>query len=172
MRKRLLAIVSVVLLSLGAATAAPAGDGHGKGHGQGKGQERAKAHGTLCVLKAELSPANEVRTDTTDPVQSTATGKAHVRVLPNGSFTYKVKIRNAARETFVAGHIHRGGAGVNGPVLVALFGGADSSEHVKVRGTATLAGVTAEQLCGNPSGFYVNFHTTQDPQGATRGQLH
>jgi hypothetical protein len=28
-----------------------------------------------------------------------------------------------------------------------------------------------EAICGNLAGHYVNYHTTQDPMGAVRGQL-
>jgi len=29
----------------------------------------------------------------------------------------------------------------------------------------------AAAICGKPSGYYVNYHTTKDPEGAIRGQL-
>jgi CHRD domain len=126
---------------------------------------------TKCTAYAVLKPGNEVRPpDTTDPVESRALGAAAVRI--NGTrLTFSVAIANPARETFVAGHIHPGVAGVNGPVLVPLFGGTDDRRLFTQFGSVTITEMTAGQICGNLAGYYVNYHTTQDPMGAVRGQL-
>src|SRR3712207_8494607 len=39
------------------------------------------------------------------------------------------------------------------------------------RSEATSANFAPTDVCTNPSGHYVNFHTTDDPMGAIRGQL-
>jgi hypothetical protein len=126
---------------------------------------------TKCTAYAVLKPGNEVRPpDTTDPVESRALGAAAVHI--NGTrLTFTVAIANPARETFIAGHIHIGAAGVNGVVVVPLFGGMNDrrlfTQFDSLEIDATLAG----QICGNLAGYYVNYHTTQDPMGAVRGQL-
>lgn len=125
---------------------------------------------TRCAAYAVLKPANEVRTDTTDPVESRAFGAALVAI--NGTrLAFSVAIVNPARETFVAGHIHIGAAGSNGGVVVLLFEGSSSSRLFLQADRLEISADTAAAICGNPAGFYVNYHTTQDPQGAVRGQL-
>ncbi len=135
-----------------------------------------KPRGTLCVLHAKLLPRNEVRTaPVADPVQSRARGVALIRVRRNGTVQFWFHIKNPAREEFRVGHIHSGAAGTNGPPVAFLFEGpATTAKNIKRRGTTTfIAGsnVTGASLCANPSAFYVNFHTAQDPEGAIRGQL-
>ena len=135
-----------------------------------------KPRGTLCVLHAKLLPRNEVRTaPVADPVQSRARGVALIKVRRNGTVQFWFHIRNPAREQFTAGHIHSGAAGTNGPPVAFLFNGpATTAKKIKRHGTTTFiagSGVTGTALCANPSAFYVNFHTTQDPEGAIRGQL-
>lgn len=67
-----------------------------------------------------------------------------------------------------AAHVHSGGAGVNGGVLVGLsptFSNGQGSGNVSV-GASTLAAIQA-----NPSLYYVNIHNGDFPNGAIRGQL-
>jgi hypothetical protein len=67
-----------------------------------------------------------------------------------------------------AAHVHTGGAGVNGGVLIGLsptFSGGQAKGSVPVD-AATLAGVLA-----HPDQFYVNIHSGTFPNGAIRGQL-
>jgi hypothetical protein len=126
---------------------------------------------TKCTAYAVLKPGNEVRpAGTTDPVESRALGAAAVHI--NGTrLTFTVAIANPARETFIAGHIHTGVAGVNGPVLVPLFGGMDDRRLFTQFDSIAITQAQAEAICGNLAGHYVNYHTTQDPMGAVRGQL-
>jgi CHRD domain len=124
-----------------------------------------------CTAFAVLKPGNEVRPpDTTDPVESRARGAALVRV--NGTrLSFTVVIFNPARETFTAGHIHIGARGVNGPVVVPLFAGSSSRLVFTQSDALEIRADTAAAICANPAGYYVNYHTTQDPEGAVRGQL-
>ncbi len=65
-------------------------------------------------------------------------------------------------------HIHRGGAGENGPIVVPLE--APSTGSASGCRDAVDAAVIAE-IVGNPAGFYVNVHNPAFPGGAIRGQL-
>lgn len=65
-----------------------------------------------------------------------------------------------------AGHIHSGGAGANGPVVVD-FALNDTTTEGCVDADATA--ITA--ILNAPSLFYVNIHTAEFPDGAIRGQL-
>jgi len=73
-----------------------------------------------------------------------------------------------------AAHIHRGAAGVAGPVRVTL------EEPVEVAGTGIglasgcVHGIDRpllRRIRDNPGGFYVNVHNGAFPGGAVRGQL-
>jgi CHRD domain len=160
MRGRLLAVLA--LAALAGLTVAPTASA----------DSRIGDRGFGCVLVTHLTPAEEIRTDAIDPVESVARGVAVLRVRENGEIRFTVVIVNPARETFVAGHIHQAPFGVNGPVVVPLFSGMDNrfvfhqSDEVMASSPAL-----AQAICDNPAGFYVNYHTTQDPQGAVRGQL-
>ncbi|MGZ4317451.1 MAG: CHRD domain-containing protein [Gaiellaceae bacterium] len=68
----------------------------------------------------------------------------------------------------VAAHIHRGAAGVNGPVVIPFQApGATGNSD----GCVTAAGSLIDEITAGPAGFYVNVHTTEHPAGAIRAQL-
>ena len=66
----------------------------------------------------------------------------------------------------IGAHIHRGTAGVSGPVVVDL-GMAFRGSRTCVAGDPALL----QEIATNPGGFYVNLHTVDFPEGAMRGQL-
>jgi hypothetical protein len=153
--RRLLIVVALVALAVVAA--APAG-----------AQDEAM---TKCAAFTVLKPGNEVRPpDTTDPVESRATGAAFVAIKGTKLF-FTVAISNPARETFIAGHIHQAPAGQNYGIVVPLFDGSSSPRIFTQAGVLDIDADLAAAICGNLAGYYVNYHTTQDPQGAVRGQL-
>ena len=65
----------------------------------------------------------------------------------------------------LAAHIHRGRAGTAGPVVVPL------GAAYRQQGCTTAPTAVAKAITANPSGFYVNVHTKQFPNGAIRAQL-
>ena len=121
---------------------------------------------TRCTAFAVLQPGNEV-----PPTTSRATGATLVRI--NGtSVSFATVISNPARETFIAGHIHVGAAGVNGDIVVTLFGGPDTNRRLFTQfDSVTIDGDLAAAICGDPAAYYVNYHTRANPGGAIRGQL-
>ncbi len=99
---------------------------------------------------------------------------------PDGSGKAKITINAATKQVCyditVSGiadatmsHIHKGAAGVAGPVVVGLdtdgFAG-----KTKACVTADDAAVVTDILA-NPGNYYVNVHTADFPGGAVRGQL-
>jgi hypothetical protein len=147
--RRLLAVLAVAVV-VAVLSAAPA---------------QAQTAPTKCTAFAVLKPSNEV-----PPTNSRATGVALVHI--NGTrLSFSVVIANPARETFILGHIHRGAAGVNGPIVVPLFDGSDSSRLFTQFDSIQITAENAAAICGNLAGHYVNYHTTANPGGAIRGQL-
>lgn len=81
--------------------------------------------------------------------------------------------------TFTGLHIHRAPAGTAGPIvidprfnsapLLVTNGNGNITRTATVVDDTALATLTA--LVNNPSGFYVNLHTSDNPGGATRAQL-
>ncbi len=124
----------------------------------------------LVGLRAVMSAAAEIP-DPAGPDQGqglatfvldTATNMLHYSVFVND-----------LTSPITAAHIHTGGAGVNGPVVVALFGGAppEFGEARPLTGMVQLTAAQANALQVNPAGHYVNVHTTTNPAGEVRGQV-
>jgi hypothetical protein len=78
---------------------------------------------------------------------------------------YVVAVRGI--DTVLAAHIHRGAAGVAGPVVVPLEAPTDGLSAA----CADVEPALADEIAGGPRGFYVNVHTSAFPMGAVRGQL-
>lgn len=64
-----------------------------------------------------------------------------------------------------AAHIHKGGKGVSGPVVIAFGAGYKASGCVKAPKS------TIEKIESSPNAYYVNIHNAKYPAGALRGQL-
>lgn len=126
----------------------------------GAGIDAASAGGRPLV--AELAAENEV-----PPSGTGATGIARV-TLNQGQGEVCVELTaDGLAGTVLAGHIHVGEAGVNGPVVVNL--GVDSPDF-----TNCVDGVDEELIKAirqQPSSYYVNVHTNVVPSGEIRGQL-
>ncbi len=68
-------------------------------------------------------------------------------------------------QTILAAHIHKGGPGIAGPVVVP-FG-----KTFKSKGCTTTTAAIAAAIVRSPSAYYVNVHNAKYPAGALRGQL-
>ena len=148
--RRLLAVLILVAAIAALVVSTPAGAG---------------GETTKCTAATVLKAGNEV-----PPSGSKAFGAALVHI--NGTtLSFSVAIVNPARESFFAGHIHVGAAGVNGPVQVTLFSGSTDRRLIVQAAQLQIAATLATAICANPAGYYVNYHTTDFPGGAIRGQL-
>jgi hypothetical protein len=74
------------------------------------------------------------------------------------------------RATPNGAHVHRGGASVDGPVVIPLISPTSGNAAVSRTCRVITAALSAE-LRSNPAAFYVNIHTNAFTAGAMRGQL-
>ncbi|HYK05582.1 MAG TPA: CHRD domain-containing protein [Thermoanaerobaculia bacterium] len=131
--------------------------------------------GGAVTYAAELRPGNEV-----PPVNSTAFGSAFITFDPIfDTIAWDVHTSGIASPTM--SHIHRGAAGVNGPVIVNF---ATSPTQIAGGRTSGAGPVTAFQSANlqpqdldnlaTPAGalgYYVNVHSSAFPSGEVRGQV-
>jgi hypothetical protein len=112
-----------------------------------------------------------------DATDSDGRGRAVVRVDPQArTACFNLTWTNLDDQPFAA-HIHEGGAGTDGGIVVHFFNAAAPDQPVPpgisgVSGCATnQPRATLRDILDNPRGFYVNVHTETFPGGAIRGQL-
>jgi hypothetical protein len=124
---------------------------------------------------AELRPQNEV-----PPANSSAYGSAFVVFDPiNNEIAWDARANGIASPT--VSHIHRGAAGVNGPVVINFATSAAQLANGRTSGAGPITATQSANLqpadlanLYNPataSGFYVNIHSSAFPGGEVRGQL-
>lgn len=107
------------------------------------------------------------------PGDANATGFALIkvpRVASNSRLCFKLNWADIDGTVTMA-HIHRGAAGVAGPIVVPLF-----MENLPSTGDARgcIRGVDralTKDIRQNTTNYYVNVHSTVFPAGAIRGQL-
>jgi hypothetical protein len=101
------------------------------------------------------------------PASASGTFKVEFR---GGQACYTMSVKGLGAKP-VAAHIHKGKAGVNGPIVIDLkpsFKG--TSPRVSKKCVAAKASIVSA-IKKSPSGYYANVHTTKNPAGAARGQL-
>ncbi len=137
---------------------------------------------TLLVVAASLIPAGVAAERLPSSLHG---GDPFTAVLSgHGSGMARVTLNPGQREVCwvvtVAGltapafasHIHRGAAGVTGPVVVPFFntGPNTPSSATSFSGcTENVDGALIENIQDNPAGYYVNVHTSCGGQPATCG---
>ena len=116
----------------------------------------------VVVLVAQLTGVAESGTYDAD-----AFGFAKVAInADTGQICFRISVANIAPAT--ASHIHEGGAGVAGPVVVP-FTAPDADGFAN--GCVDADPALAQAIIANPSGYYVNVHNADYPGGVVRGQL-
>ena len=101
------------------------------------------------------------------PGDPDGTGTVEVRASPHdGRVCWDLYARGIDAAT--AAHIHRGEAGIAGPVVVMLTT-PDAAGHSQ--GCAQADPALVREIANMGHGFYVNVHTAAFPNGAIRGQL-
>ena len=159
--RRRAVVLAVALVSGLALLAAPAA---------AAGASTSRTSGKVTRLAATLSGANEVP----GPGDPDGRGKAVVR-LSGTTACYLLEWSGIGAPT--AAHIHQGGAGVAGPVVVLFFQPGTNAASLpgtlsSVAGCVDVDPALAGRIAASPRDWYVNIHTADFAAGAIRGQLH
>ncbi|MBK7600106.1 MAG: CHRD domain-containing protein [Acidobacteria bacterium] len=113
--------------------------------------------------------------DNRQPVMDVNTG-----LVTGGTVTFSVIYDIAGPPVTISGlHIHEAAAGVNGSVVISTgIGGSNTIVSATGKGTINIpVQITStslapfQRMLANPTGFYVNLHTSSFPNGLIRGQL-
>jgi hypothetical protein len=150
------------------------------------GVVRAQLERETYRFRTAMTTANEV-----PPIASTAAGTGWLTVvvgrdangaINGGVVTFDVNHALGAQATIVGLHIHTGAAGVNGPVVIntgitagvpveSASGTGNITRPVTVAATDANGLTALANIIRDPSGMYVNLHTTTNPGGLIRSQL-
>ena len=131
------------------------------------------------VFKADLKSSNEV--PAIADAEASCAGTATVTLNPT-SVKFDVTITGCPATTAInIGHIHTGATGVNGGVIISTGltageltltgGGVTFSKTALPAGPPAWDAALITAIMANPSGYYVNFHSTAHGGGVIRGQL-
>jgi hypothetical protein len=146
--RRLLATVVLTMLAAAVVIALPA----------------TAAPQPLATLGANLTGEQEVP----GPADPNGLGHAMVKVY-KAKLCYTLSVRGI--KPAVAAHIHKGGKGVAGPIVVPTDESSLKLPRPTSSGCEPITSSLSMDLRQNPSNYYVNVHNKPYPNGAIRGQL-
>ncbi len=122
------------------------------------------ARAQVSTYTAFLTGANE----TPNPADPNGVGFAVITFDQGaGTISFTAFAQDIAAPTL--SHIHRGAAGVTGPVIIPF-----NQPFTSGVSSGTLTGIAASlmaEVVANPPGYYFNVHNADFPGGAVRGQL-
>jgi hypothetical protein len=102
------------------------------------------------------------------PGDADGSGTANIHFhMATREVCWNITVTNIAPAT--ASHIHTGGAGASGGVVVGLD--TDGFTGSSVGCVTADPAADLQAIVDNPAAFYVNVHTADFPAGAVRGQL-
>jgi uncharacterized protein YhjY with autotransporter beta-barrel domain len=128
---------------------------------------------TLPAQAGTLYLANITGAGENPPTPSTATGLGIVILNDAGTVATVSASHNVPLATLIAGHIHRGAAGTNGPVIFPFPNPASGFAATPGPGqgfTLTWNIPAADVINLKNGALYFNFHTVAFPGGVIRGQ--
>ena len=146
------------------------------------GAIRGQCTSETFFYKATMLPSNEVPAVTLNASASVLVTLDVTRdssgSITSGAIMFDVNYQFPGAVTFSGFHIHTGVAGVNGPVVLDTR----TTGIVDATGTGRLTRIISldttqprldalKAVIANPSGHYINLHTTANPGGAVRAQL-
>ncbi len=131
------------------------------------------------VFKLNLKPSQEVpaiKGLKADAVGSVTfdLGRSSSGAIASGEVIFYFNYSFPGSANITGLHVHQAAKGANGPVVVssgvASFTDADGQGNI----TTVVAGspATLQAILDNPRNYYVNLHTSVNPGGALREQMH
>ena len=139
-----------------------------------QGVSSVDAQRLTIKLDARMTGDQEV-----PPADPDGEGRAQVVLKPaEGQICFDIRFKDAGTPN--RGHIHQGGPGVNGPIVVPFFELAttptdprhDQLESKRdLEDCVTVAADLIAAIAATPGAFYVNLHNARFPGGMMRGQL-
>ena len=136
------------------------------------------------TFRAMLSPSNQVPPVSGTNVSGEGTVSIALTYSAPGSISqaivdFRVTYNSETPQTFTDMHIHRGAAGVSGPVVVPSRFGSPVTATTTGPGSLFRSNIITDpttlavidEIMKNPGGFYLNLHSTTNPAGIIRGQL-
>jgi len=174
MKKSLLLSVSAMVLgAVMLVVAGVAGGAGAKKPPKGKPSQSATP-----VFKLVLKPSQEVprikglKADAVGSVTFDLT-RDPTGAITSGEVIFYVNYAFPGAVNVTGLHVHRGAKGTNGPIVVdsgVATTDADGVGNV----TAVVSGTPSvlQAILDEPRGYYVNLHTSVNPGGALRAQLH
>jgi hypothetical protein len=129
-----------------------------------KKKKKKKKQGRPFPIRLTADPmtgANEVPSSSGDPL---GFGRAIFEIVSSDGICAQFQVNTlSANSTVILTHIHRGGAGTNGPVVIDFQG--------QLSNCADANQSLLNEVIATPEAFYANLHTNRFPNGAIRGQL-
>jgi hypothetical protein len=119
----------------------------------------------FAVLLGGNEVSDEGQANAGDP---NGVGSATI-LIDDTTLCFGITVNNLDQPT--AAHIHRGHAGVNGPIVVPLTPPASGDPGASSDCIPEVDPDLLREIRANPGRFYVNVHTEKFPAGAVRGQL-
>ncbi len=102
-----------------------------------------------------------------EPTGGSPTGEGFAALVLDGATVYYYLWETGVAAP-TAAHVHAGGVGVSGSVVVGL---SPVFSNGQATGTVAVDGATVAAIAASPDQYYVNIHNADFPNGAIRGQL-